>query len=153
MGLGWIGQRELREGLGGRPSPLPDGVVVSTESSGKHWRKAVEVALTRKTEARVAAILRQLLKTYDDVVYRAAPDAVTVVQRSAAALPGGGATRVHVRPYPPPAWSPDLEDRATGWNGPGELHNARPQFIPLAGSQFSRWSGSCLPGPDEREAC
>jgi hypothetical protein len=55
----------------------------------------------RKTEAR-AAILRQLLKTYDDVVYRAHPSAATVVQRAAAALPGGGAARVHVRPYPPP---------------------------------------------------
>jgi hypothetical protein len=60
------------------------------------------VELTGKTEARVAAILRQLLKTYDDIVYRAAPGAATVVQRAAAALPGGGATRVHVRPYPPP---------------------------------------------------
>jgi hypothetical protein len=49
-----------------------------------------------------AAILRHLLKTYDDVVYRAAPGAATVVQRAAAALPGGGAALVHVRPYPPP---------------------------------------------------
>ncbi len=54
-----------------------------------------------RTEARVAAILRQLLKTYDDVVYRAHASAATVVQRAAAALPGGGAGRVHVRPYPP----------------------------------------------------
>ncbi len=59
--------------------------------------------LTRKTEVRVAAILRQLLKSYDDVVYRAHPSAATVVQRAAAALPGGGAGRVHVRSYPPPA--------------------------------------------------
>ena len=59
--------------------------------------------LTRKTEARVASILRQLLKTYDDVVYRAHPSAATVVSRAAAALPGGGAGRVHVRSYPPPA--------------------------------------------------
>jgi hypothetical protein len=78
--------------------------VLSTDSSGRQWRTAVEVELTRKTEARVAAILRQLLKAYDDdVVYRAAPGAATVVQRAAAALPGGGAGRVHVRPYPPPA--------------------------------------------------
>jgi hypothetical protein len=102
MGLGWICERELRKGLGVRPLHLPDGVVLSTDSSGKQWRTAVEVELTRKTEARVAAILRQLLKTYDDVVYRAAPGAATVVQRAAAALPGGGAARVHVRPYPPP---------------------------------------------------
>jgi hypothetical protein len=63
----------LREGLGGRPLHLPDGVVLSTDDRGKQWRTAVEVELSRKTEARVAPILRQLLKTYDDVVYRAAP--------------------------------------------------------------------------------
>jgi hypothetical protein len=102
MGLGWICERELREGLGGRPLHLPDGVVLSTDDGGKTWRTAVEVELTRKTEARVAAILRQLLKTYDDVVYRAQPSAATVVQRAAAGLPGGGAARVHVRAYPPP---------------------------------------------------
>jgi hypothetical protein len=102
MGLDWICERELREGLGGRPLHLPDGVVLSTDERGKQWRTAVEVELTRKTEARVAAILRQLLKTYDDVVYRAHPSAATVVQRAAAALPGGGAARVNVRSYPPP---------------------------------------------------
>ncbi len=102
MGLGWICERELREGLGGRPLHLPDGVVLSTDKSGKTWRTAVEVELTCKTEARVAAILRKLLKSYDDVVYRAHPPAAMVVQGAAAALPGGGAARVHVRPYPPP---------------------------------------------------
>jgi hypothetical protein len=55
MGLAWICERELREGLGGRPLHLPDGVVLSTDSSGKEWRTAVEVELTRKTEVRVAA--------------------------------------------------------------------------------------------------
>jgi hypothetical protein len=59
----------LREGLGYRPLHLTDGVVLSTDSGGNTWRTAVEVELTRKTEARVAGILRQLLKTYDDVVY------------------------------------------------------------------------------------
>ncbi len=78
-------------------------MVLSTDDRGKEWRTAVEVELTRKTEARVSAILRQLLKSYDDVVYRAHPSAATVVQRATAALPGGGAARVHVRPYPPPA--------------------------------------------------
>ena len=102
-GLGWICERELREGLGGRPLHLPDGVVLSTDETGKTWRTAIEVELTRKTEARVAAILRQLLKSYDDVVYKAAPGAATVVQRAAAALPDGGAERVIIRPYPPPA--------------------------------------------------
>jgi hypothetical protein len=46
----------------------------------------------------VAAILCQLLKTYDDVVYPAVPGAATVVQRAAAMLPGGRAEQVHVRP-------------------------------------------------------
>ena len=31
MGLGWVCERELREGLGGRPLHLPDGVVISTD--------------------------------------------------------------------------------------------------------------------------
>ena len=100
--LGWICERELREGLGGRPLHLPDGVVLSTDDRGRTWRTAVEVELTRKTEARVIAILRQLLASYDDVVYRAAPGAATVVQRAADGLAGAGASRVHVRPYPPP---------------------------------------------------
>ena len=101
MGLGWICERELREGLGGRPLHLPDGVVLSTDDRGKTWRTAVEVELTRKTEARVSAILRQLLATYDDIVYRAAPGAATVVKRAAVGL-ATGADRVHVRAYPPP---------------------------------------------------
>ena len=60
MGLGWVCERELREGQGGRPLHLPDGVVVSADDHGKQWRTAVEVELTRKTEARVVAILRHL---------------------------------------------------------------------------------------------
>ena len=102
MGLGWICERELREGLGGRPLHLPDGVVISTDDRGKQWRTAVEVELTRKTEARVSAILRHLLAGYDDVVYRAAPGAATVVKRAAAGL-DRGADRIFVKPYPPPA--------------------------------------------------
>jgi hypothetical protein len=102
LGLGWICERELREGLGGRPLHLPDGVVLSTDEQGRTWRTAVEVELTRKTEARVSAILRQLLATYDDVVYRAAPGAATVVTRAAAGL-DRGADRIFVKPYPPPA--------------------------------------------------
>jgi hypothetical protein len=89
MGLGWVCERELREGLGGRPLHLPDGVVLSSDGSGRQWRTAVEVELTRKTEARVSAILRLLLVTYDDVVYRAAPGAGTVVKRGAAGLDRG----------------------------------------------------------------
>jgi hypothetical protein len=88
-GLGWICERELREGRGGQPLHLPDGVVISKDDRGKQWRTAVEVELTRKTEARVVAILRHLLSRYDDVVYRVHPSAQTVVTRSAAALKPG----------------------------------------------------------------
>jgi hypothetical protein len=99
LGHSWICERELREELRGRLLHLPDGVVVS-ESEGKEWRTAIEVELTRKTEIRVAAILRQLLKRYDDVVYHAAPNANTVLQRTVAGLQHG-ADRVHIVEYPP----------------------------------------------------
>ena len=101
MGLGWICERELREGLGGQPLHLPDGVVISRDDGGKEWRTAVEVELTRKTEARVVAILRHLLSRYDDVVYRVHPSAMTVVKRSVGAL-SSGSERIMIRPYPPP---------------------------------------------------
>ena len=93
--------RRLREGFGGRPLHLPDGVVLSTDGRGKQRRTAVEVELTRKTEARVVAILRHLLATYDDVVYRVHPSALTVVTRAAAVLKTGS-ERIMIRPYPPP---------------------------------------------------
>ncbi len=75
--------------------------MISTDLSGRTWRTAVEVELTRKTETRVAAILRHLLAAYDDVVYRAVPDAGAVVERAAAGIEAGD--RVLVRPFPPPA--------------------------------------------------
>ena len=84
----------------GRNPSLPGVVVVSTDDRGNQWRTAVEVELTRKTEARVVAILRHLLAGYDDVVYRVHPSAMTVT-RSAAALTSGS-ERVMIRPYPPP---------------------------------------------------
>ena len=46
MGLGWVGERELREGQGGRPLHLPDGVVLSKDSRGKEWRTATVVERT-----------------------------------------------------------------------------------------------------------
>jgi hypothetical protein len=97
--VSWICERELREGQGGRPLHLPDGVVVSTDDRGRRWRTAVEVELTRKTEVRVAGILRHLLSAYDDVVYHAVEDAGRVVSRAADAA--GVGARVHVRPFPP----------------------------------------------------
>jgi hypothetical protein len=57
--------------------------------------------LARKTEVRVVAILRHLLATYDDVVYRVHPSAMTVVTRSVIVLTSGS-ERIMVRPYPPP---------------------------------------------------
>jgi hypothetical protein len=101
MGLRWVCERELREGEGGQPLHLPDGVVLSTDQDGREWRTAVEVELTRKTEARMMTILRHLLARYDDVVYRVHPSAMTVVARSTAALPSGS-ERIMIRPYPPP---------------------------------------------------
>lgn len=100
-GVGWICERELREGQGGQPLHLPDGVVLSTDGHGKQWRTAIEVELTRKTEVRVVAILHHLLSRYDNVVYRVHPSALTVVTRSVAVL-SSGSERIKVRPYPPP---------------------------------------------------
>ena len=88
-------------GFAGAPrGHLPDGVVVSQDERGKEWRTAVEVELTRKTEARVVAILRHCWRR-DDVVYRIHPSAMTAVTRSVAGLKTG-AERVMIRPYPPP---------------------------------------------------
>jgi hypothetical protein len=99
-GLTWICERELREELRGRLLHLPDGVVVWKDDQGKERRTAIEVELTRKTEIRVAAIVRQLLKTYDDVVYHAAPNTKAVLQRTVAGLQHGD-ERVQVWGYPP----------------------------------------------------
>ena len=96
----WICERELREGLSGGLAHLPDGVVLWTDGRGKTWRTAIEVELNRKTEVRMASILRRLLAGYDKVVYHVAPGATTVVKRSIAAL-NHGSERVKVRPYPP----------------------------------------------------
>ena len=98
----WVCERELREGQGSRPLHLPDGVVLSADADGRRWRTAVEVELTRKTEARVTAILRLLLSTYDDVVYRTTRDVGAVVERAAAGLETGS-DRAFVKAFPPPA--------------------------------------------------
>ena len=59
-----------------------DGLVLSHDDGRKEWRTGGDVELTRKTEARVSAMLRHLLARYDDVVYRVHPSAMTVVTRS-----------------------------------------------------------------------
>lgn len=99
--LAWTCERELREGLPGRRAHLPDGVVTSTDPLGRRWRSAIEVELTRKTQARVTEVLRLLLGAYDEVVYFAFPGPGAVVTRAAAGI--GAGERVRVRPYPPPA--------------------------------------------------
>jgi hypothetical protein len=95
----WICERDLREGLAGRPLHLPDGVVEWTDETGRVWTGAIEVELTRKTEMRVAGILRMLLARYEHVVYYATRDAGAVVSRAARSVDNGD--RVVVRPYPP----------------------------------------------------
>lgn len=101
MGLGWICERELREGQGG-VSTSP------TASYRLHRRSWPAVAPSgrggadRTIEARVVAILRHLLSTYDDVVCRVHPSARTVVKRSVVAR-SSGSERIMIRPYPPPA--------------------------------------------------
>jgi hypothetical protein len=99
-GIVWICERDLREGLAGRPSHLPDGVVEWVDDTEQRRRTAVEVELTRKTEMRVIAILRMLLARYDDVVYYATRDAGAVVRRARQEV-DGGTGRVHIKPYPP----------------------------------------------------
>lgn len=49
------------------PSIFPTAVIISHDDRGREWRTAVEVELTRKTEARVSVILRQLLKTFEQI--------------------------------------------------------------------------------------
>ncbi len=103
--FGWVSERELREGLdhpaGGRRDHLPDGVITSTDDTGRTWRSAIEVELTRKTRGRVEEILRGLLARHDDVVYFAVPAAAGTVAAAAQAI--AASERVRVRPFPPEA--------------------------------------------------
>jgi len=80
-------------------------------------RTAVEP--TGKTEARVVGILRQLLQTYDDVVYRAAPGRPGRAQDPARSRTG------------PPTGVPQFHL--------SELRNAR--TTPLRGAVMRYWLG------------
>lgn len=101
--FGWVSERELRDGLdhpnGGRRDHLPDGLITSTDATGRTWRSAIEVELTRKARPRVEEILRGLLARYDDVIYFAVPSAASTVTAAAATV--GAGPRVRVRSYPP----------------------------------------------------
>ena len=130
--LGWICERELREGSAADPSTCPTGSSCRPTTRARPWRTAIEVELTRRTEVRVAAILRQLLVRYDDVAYRVAPGAARVVQRVAAALSGGDAERVHTRSHPP-------RPRPLGRHAVAQVRASTPQRL-LNRTVSSTWS-------------
>jgi hypothetical protein len=97
--LAWTCERQLREGLAGG-AHCPDALITSTDPTGRIWRSAVEVELSRKHRPRVERILGDSLARYDDIIYFATPEATPVV--TAAAEATGAAGRVRIRPYPVP---------------------------------------------------
>jgi hypothetical protein len=126
-GAFWRGERRLRARAGGRVGlrehlpdaevHWPDGAPVSF--AGECW--AIEAELTRKTVARTAAIMREILTRtgdygcpaaqvrvpgaaarHDRVVYLCSPAARPTVARARAAL-GAAAGRVEIRELPPDA--------------------------------------------------
>lgn len=151
IGRDWICERELREGQGGQPLHLPDGVVLSHDERGKEWRTAVQVELTRKAEARVVAILRHLLASYDDVVYWVPPSAITMVTRSAKL--SSGSERIMVRPYPRRhfrSWhSHGLRDEVSPPVPPPELTPAKPESF-AGDSEAAADDGARLSGQETR---
>ena len=126
-GAFWRGERRLRARAGGRAGlreHLPDGEVHWPDGSpaafaGECW--AIEAELTRKTVARTAAIMREILTRTGDygcpaaevrvpgvaarharVVYLCSPAARPTVARARAAL-GAAGSRVEIRGLPPGA--------------------------------------------------
>lgn len=126
-GAFWRGERRLRARAGGRVGlrehipdaevHWPDGAPVSF--AGECW--AIEAELTRKTVARTAAIMREILTRTGDygcpaaqvrvpgaaarharAVYLCSPAARPTVARARAAL-GAAAGRVEIRDLPPDA--------------------------------------------------
>lgn len=92
--VGWICERELRDGTRGRQAHLPDGVVHTAGGRGT----AIEVELTPKTEERVRDILWRHLAVYDRVVYYATPRAAAVVRKAGGYHLDRGS--LIIRPYP-----------------------------------------------------
>jgi hypothetical protein len=97
--LGWTCERQLREGLPGGVH-CPDALIASTDDTGRVWRSAVEVELTRKHRPRVEQIIKGSLDRFDDVIYFAAAEAAPVVRAAVEAVAAG--ERVRIRPYPVP---------------------------------------------------
>ena len=129
-GAFWRGERRLRARTGGRAGlreHIPDAEVHWPDGSpvafaGECW--AIEAELTRKTVARTAAIMREILTRTGDygclaaevrvpgaaarharVVYLCSPAARATVARARAAL-GAAAGRVEIRALPPGAGLP-----------------------------------------------
>jgi hypothetical protein len=129
-GAFWRGERRLRARAGSRAGlreHIPDGEVhwpdgAAAAFAGECW--AIEAELTRKTVARTAAIMREILTRTGDygcpaaqvcvpgaaprharVVYLCSPGARGTVARARAAL-GAAAGRVEIRALPPSAALP-----------------------------------------------
>jgi len=147
-GAFWRPERRLRAKAGGRVGlrehipdaevHWPDGAAVAF--AGECW--AIEAELTRKTVARTAAIMHEILTRTGDygcpagqarvpglaarharVVYLCSPAALPTVARARAAL-GGAAGRVEIRGLPP---GTDMTGRpAAPAAGPAALRAAGP---------------------------
>jgi hypothetical protein len=123
----WRGERRLRARAGGRVGlreHFPDGEIHWPDSAAVAWAGecwAVEAELTRKTVARTAAIMTEILTRTGDygcpaaearvlgreprharVLYLCSPAARRTVARARDAL-GGNAARVEIRDLPPGA--------------------------------------------------
>lgn len=125
-GAFWRGERRVRarHGVGVREH-LPDGEVHWPDEAPVAWAGecwAVEAELTRKTVARTAAIMREILARTGDygcpaaeaavpgrpprhrrALYVCSPAALATVLRARASLGGALASRIEVRDLPPGA--------------------------------------------------
>jgi hypothetical protein len=110
----WHSERRLRADrpAAGRGGHLPDAEIhwpslPHSPHAGQVW--AVEVELTPKPVDRTTKIMAGLLSPmrYALVAYLAAPAALPVVHRAAAALPAGDQARVTIRELPGSAFTPE----------------------------------------------